>query len=199
MVKRKDNTVHDDVEITSESSGDHIAGEVDTVELEDRLDAKLKQCKQELQASKHEQQQLQDELQRHRADFLNARKRLESDHAIAIDRTINSCLLDILPLCDSFQMAMSNTESWNQVEETWRKGVEGIHAQLLALLQKYQVEKLDPHNELFDPNVHEAVGSIAASEGVDAGVVQQVVLSGYVPQVNDQPELLRPARVIVAE
>lgn len=199
--KNQSNIDHTDkTDITSDESVDAVVDDIDAIDIEAQVDDKLKKYKQLLSDCKLEQQQLQDELQRARADFLNTRRRLEAEQQAAIDRSIRSCLNEILPLCDSFQMAMSNTDTWNQVDETWRKGIEGIHGQLLSLLQKYRVVQFDPLGKEFDPALCEAVGSITASDEFASGTIAQVLQSGYLQEGNDgEQTLLRPARVIVAE
>ena len=64
-----------------------------------------------------------------------------------------------------------------------------------AALEKEGVEVLNPVNELFDPQFHEAYTSVPAEEGQEAGTVVQVFEKGYV--LNDR--ILRAAKVSVAE
>ena len=201
MVNTNDrNADKEDIEITSEPFENGITNEVNTTDVEDKLDEALKRCKKELQASKQDQLQLQNELQRARADFLNARKRLEQEQSVAINRTVSACISDVLPLYDSFEMAKSDEAVWNTVDENWRKGIEGIFSQLQSILQKHHVASINPIGEKFDPSQHEAVGSTEATDTTLSGTIQQVLQVGFVREVTKgEKELLRPARVIVAE
>jgi molecular chaperone GrpE len=53
---------------------------------------------------------------------------------------------------------------------------------------------VDPTGERFDPNLHEALSTVAA-DGAEAGTVVETMQKGY--RLGDQ--LVRPARVVVAE
>jgi molecular chaperone GrpE len=70
--------------------------------------------------------------------------------------------------------------------------VEGIRRQVLALLERYDVELLDSIGQPFDPNCHDAISVVHVPEKPQGEIVD-VVQKGYLIG----GELLRPARVIV--
>src|SRR5690606_5844252 len=86
---------------------------------------------------------------------------------------------DLLPVCDSFHMAISDKETWEKADSNWRKGVEGIYAQLQNLLNTYKVQIIDPKGEDFDPEKHDAISSVPVSEESDHDKVQNVIQPGY--------------------
>ena len=90
-------------------------------------------------------------------------------------------------------MAMSNTDMWERVDTTWRTGIEGIYTQLHSILKSYDVTVIDPLNEAFDPEYHEAI-STQNSDSHDAETVVQVIQKGYAR--NDT--VIRPAKVILS-
>jgi len=96
--------------------------------------AKLKQLRAKLSACEDAKRQLSEDFQRNRADFLNARKRLTAEQEQLRERLTDDFILSLLPLCDSFEMAMKDTEAWDAVDENWRAGVEGIKQLLDRIL-----------------------------------------------------------------
>lgn len=172
--------------------------EVEDIELEDiesREDNKMKKLREKLKAAVEDKQKLQDEVQRAKADFLNARKRLEEERVRDRIRYKKQFVEDLLPLCDSFQMAMQNTEAWEKADASWRKGVEGIHTQLLNVLREYGVSGINPVGERFDPSRHEAVGTEPVADKTKDDTVVSVLQNGYEITYDGTTEIIRPARV----
>jgi molecular chaperone GrpE len=102
----------------------------------------------------------------------------------------------LLPLCDSFQMAMSNKEVWEKADKAWRTGIEGIHMQLQKLLQRNGVQMIEATGKDFDPHRFEAIDTVTVTDQNEVDVVKEVVQEGYEMQVGDAIEVIRPARVI---
>lgn len=189
-----------DDEITTDIDNQAVneQSEIDLTDTEEMAEVKIKTLREKLARCEEERRHAVEDVQRHRAEFLNAKKRLENDTAIQVTRAKQAFIASIIPLCDSFTMAMSNQDTWEAVDTTWRKGVEGIYAQLQSVLTQYQVTAHTPEGEPFDPNRHEAVGEVAVINTDDQGVIQTVIQPGYTMSGEDNHEILvRPARVIV--
>jgi len=73
-------------------------------------------------------------------------------------------------------------------------GIEGTERQLLSSFEKNGIKKIEPLDEMFNPNFHEVMFEGPAPEK-SAGTIIQVLEPGYV--LNER--LLRPARVGVAK
>lgn len=188
------NEEHDvDLEVTNEEQPE--IEEPELVDIEEKSGDKIKKLKQTIDRLEDEKRELQDELQRAKAEFLNARKRLDEDRARDKVRHKKAHIEELLPLCDSFQMAMSNKEAWEKADESWRKGVEGIHTQLMRILSSYDVEVIDPQGEVFNPHQHEAIGTEPVTDKKLQDTVVSVVQRGYGIKNGDTIELIRPARV----
>jgi molecular chaperone GrpE len=74
--------------------------------------------------------------------------------------------------------------------------VEGVEATLRILMQtleRFGVRPIEALGKKFDPNLHEAVATVAEASQ-PTGTVTRVVESGYM--IHDR--LLRPARVVVS-
>lgn len=184
-----------DVEIETTNDEDLDLEETELVDVEEKSGNKIKKLREKLSHCEEEKKQLQDDLQRTRADFLNARKRLEEERARDHIRHRKEHIEELLPLCDSFEMAMSNKEAWEKTDEIWRKGIEGINNQLMRLLSSYGVKAIEPKGEPFDPYRDEAVGTEAVTDEKLVDTVVSVLQRGYEIQVGDNTEVIRHARV----
>lgn len=179
----------DDMEIELDDTDTEDLDTEDTdIEGEEELTGqKLKKLKEKLKLCEKDKMSALEDLQRARADFLNARKRLDEERVSDRERVKLQHIEDILPLCDSFFMALSDPAFMN-LPENLKKGILGINMQLNSILRGYGVEEVGTIGEKFDPNFHEAL----ADEG-DTGVIKDVLQKGY--KMKDR--IIRPAKVIV--
>ncbi len=192
MVNKQDKNDEVDIELTNEDSGFE---DVELEDVEEKGSDKLKQLREKLKAAEADKMKAMEDLQRAKAEFLNAKRRLEEEKVHDRLRTKMSCAADLLPLCDSFQMAMSDTEVWEKADKAWRSGMEGINMQLMQLLQSYGVQEIKAEGETFDPMRHEAVGTETVDEKKKQDIVLTVVQNGYEIKSGDKTEIIRPARV----
>ena len=180
-------------DIISENT-DTAAEEPELEEIEAVGENKLKSLRTKLKQAEEDKRDALEELAIAKADFLNARKRLEEESARKVERNTIRHVEALLPLYDSFHMAMSNTEVWEKADENWRKGIEGIHAQLKQILDDHKVTAVIPTGEEFDPNTHDAIGTEPASPDLIDKVIS-VMQHGFTMEVNGKTENIRPARV----
>lgn len=189
--------VEDDIEITTETTD---TDEPELSDVEENQNDIISSLRKQLKEVEAEKRAAQEELQRAKADFLNARKRLDEERGRDRERTIVRHLEELIPLCDSFEMAMLNKEVWEKVDHNWRKGIEGIYAQLNNLLTQYRVTRITPHDQAFDPRRHEALSTEPVTSKDMHGIVTKVVQPGYeISHQSGAHELIRPARVIIGE
>jgi molecular chaperone GrpE len=179
----------DEVVLEHEDTAD-VDDEIEAVE--DADEAKATKIRKQLKACNEEKMAALEELQRSKADFLNARRRLEEGRIAERERNTTEWIESLLPLCDSFHMAMSNKTQWEAVDKNWRIGIEGIHNQLQTILKNNNVESYDPTGELFDPNLHEALSS--KEDPSENDTILSVLQLGY--KLNDT--IIRPAKVIIS-
>lgn len=150
--------------------------------------AKMRKLREELAAAKKERDEYLDGWQRCKADTVNAKK--EAQEALVRARAFGkeSFIEELIPALDSFDMAMQG-EAWDTVDPVWRSGVEGIHAQLLSVLETHGISTFGKPGEVFDANLHEA---LQEAEG-EAGTIVRVIRRGY----RSPERILRPAQVVV--
>jgi molecular chaperone GrpE len=141
---------------------------------------------------RREKDALQDRLLRTAAEFDNYRKRMDRERRELSEYAASDVLLEILPIIDNFERALQAPASADT--ESFRKGIELIHKQMLDLLRKRGVTTVDALGADFDPNFHQAVIHEASDEHRE-GEVMQELQRGYM--LGDR--LLRPAMVKVAK
>ena len=137
-----------------------------------------------------ERQALYDRYLRLAAEFDNFRKRNARDWQEQRQRAAAEVLRAVLEIADNMERAL---QAPAEDAQGLRAGVELIHQQLQALLQRFGIACIEAKGAPFDPARHEAVLLVDA-EGVESQHVVDVVQQGY----TLHGEILRPARVTVS-
>lgn len=147
-----------------------------------------------LQEARAEAEKHKDLALRVQADMENLRRRtrmdVESAHKFALEKFVNA----LLPAMDSMEMGMDAATKEGASVESLREGVEITFKQMLDVLQEFNVERVDPTGEKFDPQLHEAMTMIPSPDH-DSNTVVDTIQKGYT--LNER--LVRAARVIVAQ
>lgn len=135
---------------------------------------------------------LRDLAQRTRADFENYQKRMQRDLAAERRYAHGPLAADLLPALDNLDRA---TAAARQAGETGPlvQGVAMVQAQVLDVLRRHGITRVEAQGQPFDPNKHQAVMQ-QPSDGVPPGTVLQVLEPGYL--IHER--VLRPARVVVS-
>lgn len=143
----------------------------------------------EIERLKAERDQLLDRLARMQAEFENARKRAEREKVDFRDHVTGNVVEQFLPVLDNFELALKSAGSAEQL----RSGVSLIVKQMEEILEKMQVRAVAAMGEVFDPRVHEALGTVERDDVPDQHVAEEI-RRGY----KIRERLLRPALVRVA-
>ena len=131
-----------------------------------------------------------DRLLRLQADFDNFRKRTAKEK-LELAATIEQAFLkDLLPLLDNLSRAAEAAENSN--EENLRKGVKMIRAEAVAIMGKHGLEPIETADKMFDPNYHQAVGTVT-DESKEDGMIAVELQSGYMARGR----VIRPSMVQV--
>lgn len=131
-------------------------------------------------------------LRRVQAEFENYRKRVIKEQTALVDRATSGLVEQLLPVLDSFELALKNLDSAGSDDiESVHKGVELVYAELLGVLEKAGLSRIEAEGKPFDPNVHEAV---MQEDGDGEPVVTDVLRTGY----TLKGRVLRPAMVKVS-
>jgi molecular chaperone GrpE len=135
-----------------------------------------------------------DRLLRVSADFDNYKKRAARERLDAIKYANENLLERLVPVLDTFDMAMQAVNSPQGASmDALKTGVSMIHSQLKGVLSDAGLQELDASGQKFDPNLHEAVSHQESADVPEGNVLQQL-RRGY----KLQGKLIRPATVIVA-
>ncbi|GKT11226.1 MAG: molecular chaperone GrpE [Thiomicrorhabdus sp.] len=171
-------TVDGSAEETIEEAQEAVSEDINALLAEARVEA-----------DKHKDMAL-----RIQADMENLRRRtridVESAHKYALDKFVNA----LIPAMDSMEMGMDAAFKEDASIESIREGLDITFKQILDVLGEFNVERLDPKGEKFDPQLHEAMTMIPSPDH-ETNTVVDVIQKGY--SLNER--LVRPARVIVAQ
>lgn len=133
-----------------------------------------------------------DGWQRARAEFANARKRLEKERADGYGNATADVLSKLLPIIDDFKRAFDNVPA-GIAQDSWFTGIQLVHRKLHTLLENNNLEVIPSVGQPFDPNLHEAI-SQEPSDSYESGIVTRELQTGY----RLGSRVIRPAMVIVS-
>jgi molecular chaperone GrpE len=152
----------------------------------------------DLRAKQAEIDDLKDRLLRAHAEVENVRKRAERENEDAAKYAITKLARDIVGVGDNFQRAIDAVpEDAAEQDPTLKSFLEGVtmtERELLNMLERHGIKRLQPMNEPFNPHLHQAVLQVPRDD-VPAGTVVAVYQAGYT--IADR--VLRPAMVGVAQ
>src|SRR6476620_3103674 len=100
-----------------------------------------------------ERDQMRALAQQVQADFENYKKQMLRRQTEHPERATEGLVEQLLPVLDSFELALG---ALADADDNVRKGVELVFAELLGVLEKAGVERIDAAGKPFDPTEHEA-------------------------------------------
>ena len=188
------NTAHDNIErsetvleqtlneFNPEVNDDNVIGnDIDITTYEERI----AQLEEEVKAAKEGQA-------RANAEAYNAQKRMEQETEKSRKFALQKFIKELLEVVDNLERAIVSVQADDDADDAILEGVKLTHKSFLNVLNKQGVEVVDPQNDKFDPEFHEAVGIHPEAA---ADTVGEVLQKGYT--LNGR--LLRPAMVKVGQ
>ena len=139
--------------------------------------------------------ELQQLLSRYRGasdEFDQARARLRKEVTKDVERGRRSLIVTFLEVLDNLDRALEAAAG--RQDDPFVQGVSLVRQHFLNTLDGLGVKRIEPIGQPFNPSMHEAVATVAASNGIEPGHVVGVVRPGYL--IGD--EVLRAAQVAVA-
>jgi molecular chaperone GrpE len=128
-----------------------------------------------------------------RADFENYRRHAEAQREELAAIGKEKVLEDVFPLVEHMERAMKAAKEVGD-QTGILEGIEMVYQELLRVLEKNGVQRIDTVGKPFDPKIHEAV-SVAPHPDYPEDTVVEEVKAGFVKD----GKLLRPASVVVAQ
>ncbi|MCK5480086.1 MAG: nucleotide exchange factor GrpE [Gammaproteobacteria bacterium] len=128
------------------------------------------------------------------ADIENLHKRAERDLANAHKYALERFAAELLPVKDSLEMGLEAFSGEDAEIRKLREGIELTLQMLGSALDRFEIKEVNPQDEAFDPDYHQAM-SMQPRDDVEPNTVVTVVQKGYL--LHDR--LIRPAMVIVSQ
>ena len=186
---KKDKSIKDDNDVLSEESLNGKEKDlVDSNDVNEETEENIGTPTYEELFNQNEE--LEKSLLRVNADLDNALKRTFSEVEKAHKYGIEKLLIELLPVIDNLESAISNL-SENATKED-REGIELTLKSFESTLDKFGLVPIYPDNEEFNPEKHEAV-SMEEDDKKKDGYIGKVFQRGW----ELHSRVLRPARVTV--
>ncbi|MFQ5694145.1 MAG: nucleotide exchange factor GrpE, partial [Nitrospinota bacterium] len=150
-----------------------------------------------LEARAREQEdRLRSFMEQQRAENEAFRERVRRDAGRRAEDARAELVKDLVGVLDDLERALASGRTASDLDpKSILEGVRLVHGRLLSTLQARGLERVPSEGMPFDPNVHEAVGTVAVEDPQRENLVVEEVLPGYL----QGGRLLRPARVRVAK
>lgn len=188
-VEEKD--LNQETEVSSEAESEQTNEQVESSEEKSSEESKsaetlLLEAGQTIQTLNAKIKDMQDQYLRLRAEFDNYRKRVSQDVDNHKIKGIGLAIEAFFPTMDGLDKALKMCK-----DEEFLKGLTLVKKQFETALNKLGVVEIDPLDEEFNPEYHNAVMNETNPEKV--GIVTEVFQKGY----RYKDTLLRPAMVKV--
>jgi molecular chaperone GrpE len=176
-----------------EAAEEQQVAEEATVETSEEQDM-VAELNKKLALAEQKIKDQQDSVIRAQAEMENVRRRAAQDvekaHKFALDKFAEG----LLPVIDSMELAISHADQEDEALRPMIEGVELTLKSMLTTIEKFGLKPIDPKDQAFDPEKHQAM-SMQAVDGVPANQVIAVMQKGY--ELNGR--LIRPAMVMVSK
>jgi len=169
---------------TTESSNESTETEAQTPQPEEEAVEKS-----ELELLQEKNNELEDQFLRARAEIANITSRNRNERELLQKYRSQDLGKKLLPAIDNLERAMAADVDQDQ------KGVEMVLESLRQALKEEGIEEIPAEDAMFDPNLHQAVQTVPASDETPADTIVTVLQKGY--KLHDR--VLRASMVIVAQ
>ena len=127
------------------------------------------------------------------ADLEATRARVERDAERLQQQKKGELVLELLPVLDNLERAITTAESDETSGEALIHGLRLVLTQLEQVLVRFGVERVDAAGATFDPASHQAISATPVADPDLVGLVLHQLAPGY----RLGGKLLRPAQVTV--
>lgn len=128
------------------------------------------------------------------AEFDNFRKRTLKEKSEIIKNAGENVLKGLLPIMDDFERGIKAAEN-NPEGDSMKEGINLIYNKLKSYLNQNGVKEIDPADDTFDTEKHEAISVVPVPDEEKKGKILDTVEKGYT--INDK--VLRHAKVVVGQ
>lgn len=193
--RNEDDTLNNETATPPDTSEEPLGAGDPTEASDTDTEPTLEELAAELEAEKAKVMEHWDRLTRAQAEIENLRRRhsrdLENAHKYALDGFVK----DLLQVRDSMELGLNAADSaGDEALDKLREGMELTIKLFDDVMGRFNVERIDPDGEPFNPDLHQAM-SMQPRDDVPANTVVAVVQKGYT--LNGR--LVRPALVMVSQ
>lgn len=153
----------------------------------DNAEKKIQELQEALEKEKKEYMFLM-------AEFDNFRKRTLREKSEIIKNAGENVLKGLLPIMDDFERGIKAAESSPEADSV-KEGVNLIYNKFKNYLNQNGVKEMDPADDNFDTEKHEAISVVPVPDEEKKGKILDTVEKGYT--INDK--VLRHAKVVVGQ
>lgn len=155
--------------------------------LEDNED--VKKIKELIDNQKKELEEKDDRLKRLMAEFDNFKKRSSKEREGLYNSLLSDIFTSLLPVIDNLEKAVKVETK----DSNYKQGVEMVLKQFKDVLTANGVKEIDTIGKTFDPELHEAVGSVV-DENLGEKEIKEEYRKGYIID----GKVIRHSLVVVA-
>jgi molecular chaperone GrpE len=155
---------------------------------------KINQLELALATAKSTVADQKDSVVRAKAEVDNVRRRAAQDVEKARKFALEKFAAEMLTTVDNLERALQSIDKDDESNTAIIEGIELTYQGLLASLEKFSIQAIDPQDQPFNPELHQAM-SMQEVEGVAPNTVIAVMQKGY--ELNAR--LIRPAMVMVSK
>lgn len=128
------------------------------------------------------------------AEFDNFRKRTLKEKSEIIKNAGENVLKGLLPIMDDFERGLKAAETTDD-SAAMKEGMSLIYNKLKKYLAQNGVKEIDPADDTFDTEKHEAISAVPVPDESKKGKILDTIEKGYM--INDK--VLRHAKVVVGQ
>lgn len=139
-----------------------------------------------------ELEETKDKMLRVLAESENTRKQIEKNRIDMAKYGVQPLARELVNVLDNFERALNSLSE--TVEKKTLEGFELIQKDIINILEKFNVKKIEALGKPFDANIHQAMFE-KPTEDFEDGAICEIVQDGY--KLHDR--LLRPAMVGISK
>ena len=132
-----------------------------------------------------------DSLLRAKAEVENIKKRTEKEISNAYKFSTEGIFLDLIPIFESLDIAITQASETTNIDNLI-EGNKLLKSMFDTFLEKNSLEVINPVDQKFDPNLHQAIKTVK-DDSKENNFVSEVLQKGY--KLVDR--VIKPALVVV--
>lgn len=156
--------------------------------------ARIAELEAQLEAAQQASAEERERAIRAVAEMENLRRRAAQDVEKAHKFALEKFAGELLPVLDNLERAIELADKENDALKPMIEGVELTLKSMQSGVAKFGLVALDPTNQPFDPNAHQAMSMVPSADVVPNTVIA-VMQKGY--ELNGR--VIRPAMVMVSK